>query len=54
VSGSDCTSCHAILSQGSGAQLEMLSAKGLDFDHPGGELDPDLSCADCHNGGVQK
>ncbi len=54
VSGSDCTSCHSILSQGSGAQLEMLSAKGLEFDHPGGELDAELSCADCHNGGIQQ
>jgi hypothetical protein len=54
VSGSDCTSCHSILSQGKGAQLEMLSAKGQDFEHPGGELDPELSCADCHNGGIQK
>lgn len=53
VSSSDCTSCHTILSQGKGAQLEMLSAKGLEFDHPGGELDPELTCADCHNGGVQ-
>jgi nitrate/TMAO reductase-like tetraheme cytochrome c subunit len=54
VSSSDCTSCHSILSQGKGAQLEMLSAKGQEFEHPGGELDPDLSCADCHNGGIQK
>lgn len=54
VSSSDCTSCHSILSQGKGAELELLSAKGLDFEHPGGELDPELSCADCHNGGIQK
>ncbi|MBK8857895.1 MAG: NapC/NirT family cytochrome c [Opitutaceae bacterium] len=54
VNGSDCTSCHSILSQGKGAQLEMLSAKGQEFEHPGGELDPELSCADCHNGGIQK
>jgi len=53
VSASDCTSCHTILSQGKGAQLESLTAKGLAFDHPGGELDPDLTCADCHNGGIQ-
>jgi hypothetical protein len=54
VRSSDCTSCHTIIAQGKGAQLEMLSAKGLEFAHPGGELDPDLTCADCHNGGIQK
>ena len=35
-------------------QFELLNAKGLDFQHPGGELDPDLTCSDCHNGGIQK
>ncbi len=54
VSSSDCTSCHTILTQGKGSDLESLSAKGLTFKHPGGELDPDLTCADCHNGGIQK
>ena len=34
--------------------LETLSAKGMKFKHPGGELDPDLTCSDCHNGGIQK
>jgi len=54
VKSSDCTSCHSILSQGSGAALETLSAKGLEFKHPGGDPDPDLTCSDCHNGGIQK
>ncbi len=54
VRSSDCTSCHTILTQGKGSELESLSAKGLTFKHPGGELDPDLTCADCHNGGIQK
>lgn len=54
VKSSDCTSCHTILSQGRGAALETLSAKGLEFDHPGGDIDPDLTCSDCHNGGIQK
>ncbi len=54
VRSSDCTSCHTIIAQGKGAQLETLSAKGLDFAHPGGDLDPELTCADCHNGGIQK
>ena len=54
IRSSDCNSCHTIISQGAGAELEMLSAKGLKFKHPGGELDPELTCADCHNGGIQK
>jgi len=54
VRSSDCASCHTIISQGKGPELEMLSAKGLKFAHPGGDLDPDLTCADCHNGGIQK
>ncbi len=51
---SDCTSCHTILAQGKGAELERLNARGFEFKHPDGELDPELSCADCHNGGIQK
>jgi len=54
VRSSDCTSCHTIISQGKGSELEMLTAKGLKFAHPGGELDPELTCADCHNGGIQQ
>ncbi len=54
VRSSDCTSCHTLISQGKGTELETLSTKGLTFKHPGGELDPELSCADCHNGGIQK
>jgi len=54
VKSSDCTSCHTILSQGRGAALETLSAKGLEFKHPDSDPDSDLTCSDCHNGGVQK
>jgi hypothetical protein len=54
VRSSDCTSCHTILAQGKGEALERLVAKGMEFTHPGGELDPELTCADCHNGGIQK
>jgi hypothetical protein len=54
VKSSDCTSCHTLLSQGSGAALESLSAKGLEFKHPGSTPDPELTCSDCHNGGIQK
>lgn len=54
VRSSDCNSCHTILAQGKGAELAILDAKGLKFVHPDGELDPELSCTDCHNGGIQK
>jgi nitrate/TMAO reductase-like tetraheme cytochrome c subunit len=54
VRSSDCNSCHSILSQGTGAQLDVLSVKGLVFEHPDGELDDTLTCADCHNGAIQK
>jgi hypothetical protein len=54
VRANDCTSCHALIAQGTGNALETLTAKGLKFAHPGGELDPDLTCSDCHNGGIQK
>eukprot|EP01012_Entosiphon_sulcatum_P025711 TRINITY_DN31071_c0_g1_i1.p2 TRINITY_DN31071_c0_g1~~TRINITY_DN31071_c0_g1_i1.p2 ORF type:complete len:502 (-),score=62.39 TRINITY_DN31071_c0_g1_i1:165-1670(-) len=54
VRSSDCNSCHVIIAQGKGAELETLSAKGLPFKHPDGDPDADLSCSDCHNGGIQK
>lgn len=54
VRSSDCNSCHTLLSQGKGPDLESLTAKGLKFKHPDGEPDAELSCSDCHNGGIQK
>jgi hypothetical protein len=54
ISSTDCNSCHTILAQGKGAELMQLSGLGLEFKHPDGELDPELSCTDCHNGGIQK
>jgi hypothetical protein len=54
VRASDCNSCHVIIAQGKGTELETLSSKGFPFKHPDGELDGDLSCSDCHNGGIQK
>ena len=54
VRSSDCNSCHTIIAQGKGPELESLSAKGLTFKHPDGELDAELTCTDCHNGGIQK
>jgi hypothetical protein len=54
VRSSDCNSCHTLIAQGKGTELEMLSAKGLTFKHPDGDPDAELSCSDCHNGGIQK
>jgi hypothetical protein len=52
VKASDCNSCHTILAQGSGADLLMLSPGGIEFKHPGGDLDGDFSCSECHTGGL--
>lgn len=54
LKANDCSSCHTIIAQGKGAQLALLDAKGLKFAHPDGEPDAELSCSDCHNGGIQK
>ncbi|RFC48409.1 MAG: NapC/NirT cytochrome c family [Verrucomicrobia bacterium] len=54
VRSSDCSSCHTILAQGKGSEFELLNARGQSFKHPGGEVDSDLTCSDCHNGGIQK
>ena len=53
IRASDCTACHTILAQGRGDELTRLAPQGMEFKHPGGELDPDLLCSDCHNGGIQ-
>jgi nitrate/TMAO reductase-like tetraheme cytochrome c subunit len=49
IKASDCNTCHTILAQGSGAELEKFTPGGQEFKHPGGEYDP--SCTDCHTGG---
>jgi hypothetical protein len=54
VRASDCNSCHTIIAQGKGPDLELLSARGLKFVHPDGDPDSELTCSDCHNGGIQK
>ncbi len=51
---SDCSACHVLISQTKGDQAAMISPKGLVFKHPGGDLDPEILCSDCHNGGIQK
>ena len=53
VPSSDCASCHTIIAQGQGTEFDQIDARGLVFAHPDGELDPELSCSDCHNGGIQ-
>jgi hypothetical protein len=52
IKASDCNACHILLAQGSGKDLEKLSAQGQKFDHPGGDLDPNPTCHECHNGGL--
>jgi nitrate/TMAO reductase-like tetraheme cytochrome c subunit len=49
ISASDCNSCHTILAQGSGAQLQELSAKGHSFFHID-SINEDFSCMECHTG----
>jgi nitrate/TMAO reductase-like tetraheme cytochrome c subunit len=51
IKASDCTTCHIILAQGTGAALLDLSATGKKFVHPGDEIPDGYLCSDCHNGG---
>lgn len=53
VRASDCNSCHTIIAQGAGVELSSFSSSGLEFKHPGGAYDEELTCYDCHNGAVQ-
>lgn len=46
-----CNTCHVILAQGNGAQLNQMSAKGQKFVHPDDEIPDGFKCSDCHNGG---
>lgn len=49
IKANDCNSCHTILAQGAGAELDLLAPAGQSFKHPGGDYDG--ACTDCHNGG---
>ncbi len=53
IPASDCTSCHAILAQGAGADLERLNPKGSAFIHVDAEYG-DFDCASCHTGAFTK
>ena len=50
IKASDCNTCHTILAQGKGAELDQLSTKGQKFQPPGDEVDG--GCNDCHTGGL--
>ena len=48
IKANDCTTCHTILAQGNGTELDLLSPTGQKFKHPGDEVDG--ACNDCHDG----
>jgi nitrate/TMAO reductase-like tetraheme cytochrome c subunit len=50
IKANDCNSCHTILAQGAGADLNQLTPAGQKFKHPGDEVDG--ACNDCHTGGL--
>jgi len=50
IKASDCNTCHTILAQGSGLDLDLLTPGGAKFKHPGDEVDG--ACNDCHTGGL--
>ena len=52
ITQNDCNSCHTILAQGRGAELQQLAPEGQEFRHPGGDI-AGMVCSDCHNGGNQ-
>ena len=53
IKASDCNSCHTILAQGSGEQLQKLVAMGHTFFHVDSEYS-DFSCTQCHTGAFTK
>ncbi len=50
IKADNCNACHVILAQGSGAELQQLTAEGQKFKHPGGDVDG--GCNECHSGGL--
>jgi NapC/NirT cytochrome c family, N-terminal region/Cytochrome c3 len=53
VVSKDCETCHTVLAQEEGSNSNPLVARGTGFKHPIelGDL-TDVTCTDCHNGGV--
>lgn len=51
IKANDCNSCHTILAQGVGEEMNKLMPGGQKFNHPGGDLDENPTCVDCHTGG---
>jgi len=49
LKASDCNSCHTILAQGTGKELENLNVRGHDFMHVDAPY-ADFSCDKCHTG----
>ena len=50
IKASDCNTCHTILAQGRGEELNLLTPNGQKFKHPGDEVDG--ACNVCHTGGL--
>ena len=38
IKANDCNTCHTILAQGAGGELNQLTPGGQQFKHPGGDL----------------
>src|ERR1051325_896761 len=53
LGASDCNSCHIILAQGSGEELQKLSTTGHDFIHVDAPYS-DFDCNKCHTGAFPK
>lgn len=52
MNANGCNSCHTILAQGTGDELNQLAPAGLEFAHPDGDV-TGLPCSFCHTGGPQ-
>lgn len=50
IKASDCSTCHTILAQGKGDELNQLVPGGQTFKHPGDPVDG--GCNECHTGGL--
>jgi nitrate/TMAO reductase-like tetraheme cytochrome c subunit len=50
IKASDCNTCHTILAQGRGAELDQVTIAGQGFRHPGDEIDASSLCNECHDG----